>query len=271
MRRRRDPPALGCSSRRGFFGLKATTGTSLAGSRVPEPSLRPPPPPHPHPAPPPPLPPPRAPVLQYCLAEGCDVCASDLTGCLRCSYGYYRVGRRCLQCAEGCLEGHCNADGTCSKCKSTWGLVGGTCQKVRGAAVAGRRPACPGGLSSAEAALRLFASFQPPSVRQLRKTVPPPRRPPPPPLCCSALTPTARCAGAPASGAHALARALLPACSRDRPSFTVLAPSLPAPLQHLDPPSPAVLCCRTATEASMLARSACPTGGSFTGTAPART
>ncbi|KAL4428817.1 hypothetical protein ABPG77_005255 [Micractinium sp. CCAP 211/92] len=65
--------------------------------------------------------------FQYCLADGCDVCASDLTGCLRCSYGYYRRGRRCFECSDGCLEGYCNADGTCGKCKPTFGLVNGTC------------------------------------------------------------------------------------------------------------------------------------------------
>ncbi|KAL4451537.1 hypothetical protein ABPG75_007199 [Micractinium tetrahymenae] len=66
---------------------------------------------------------------QYCLVEGCDVCNSDLTTCRRCSYGYYRRGGRCVQCAEGCLEGYCNPDGTCRQCKPTSGLVNGTCQQ----------------------------------------------------------------------------------------------------------------------------------------------
>lgn len=86
------------------------------------------------PAPPAPL---TALVPQYCLADGCDVCASDLTGCLRCSYGYYRRGRRCFECSDGCLEGYCNADGTCGKCKPTFGLVNGTCLQVGGATCAG--------------------------------------------------------------------------------------------------------------------------------------
>ncbi|PSC76215.1 serine threonine isoform A [Micractinium conductrix] len=59
-----------------------------------------------------------------CPVRGCALCKpdTDVPVCQKCGFGWFKYPGGCAQCQRGCEETACRPDGTCTKCKSGYGL-----------------------------------------------------------------------------------------------------------------------------------------------------